>query len=729
MGLEKLDISFKNCYGINNLEFEFDFNRRGSRRSNVYAIYASNGVMKSSFAEIFRNLSIGDKPKDRIFPERRTSCRVKDQNGDLIKKEQIYVIDPYDSSFASDKISLLVAKKDLKKKYDSIHYNIDKTKSELIDNLINLSHINDSNLIERTILFAFEEDDILSCLENLENGISSLNNDEFSKFSYKDIFNQKVIEFLKNENNKKLLAEYIDKYNELIDKSEYLKRDLFTHNNASNVSKNLKSNGFFLADHSVLLKSHSGEKLIKSEKDFDKIINSEKERIFSNKELLAKFDNFDKAITRNEDLRKFRLLLERNKELIPELMDLSELNKKLWLSYLKKEEKIYFELINKYKLGKKEIEEIILEAKTEISDWDLVISKFNDRFFVPFKIEIVNREDVILKGEVETLEFIFEDYKGKKSTTRSEIQPILSTGEKKALYILDLIYEIESRKKVREETVFIIDDIADSFDYRNKYAILEYLMDISREDFFYEIILTHNFDFFRTINSRFVPYYNCFMAEKDKSGIHLKKINNSSEIQRPFKDWIKNLSEVEHYSVAIIPFLRNIIEYTRDTSDLNYSMLTSMLHHKETTGNLKISDLEFILKDEFNQPDLELKKKDEKIIDRISDFSDGFSNLNDLNLDQKIVLSIGIRLLAEQLMIKLINDPDFVKNIQSNQTAKLFAKYKELPDSDNDTIKLLEKVNLMTPENIHLNSFMYEPIIDISSDHLSQLYHDLKDLI
>jgi len=29
-------------------------------------------------------------------------------------------------------------------------------------------------------------------------------------------------------------------------------------------------------------------------------------------------------------------------------------------------------------------------------------------------------------------------------------------------------------------------------------------------------------------------------------------------------------------------------------------------------------------------------------------------------------------------------------------------------------------VVLMTPENIHLNSFMYEPIIDMSDEHLKR---------
>lgn len=39
-----------------------------------------------------------------------------------------------------------------------------------------------------------------------------------------------------------------------------------------------------------------------------------------------------------------------------------------------------------------------------------------------------------------------------------------------------------------------------------------------------------------------------------------------------------------------------------------------------------------------------------------------------------------------------------------------------------DVIKVLNQVNIMTPENIHVNSFMYEPILDMSNHHLKTLY-------
>ena len=45
-----------------------------------------------------------------------------------------------------------------------------------------------------------------------------------------------------------------------------------------------------------------------------------------------------------------------------------------------------------------------------------------------------------------------------------------------------------------------------------------------------------------------------------------------------------------------------------------------------------------------------------------------------------------------------------------------------------EDVLVLEQVNLMTPENIHLNSFMYEPILDLGIAHLKALYLDVKQL-
>ena len=92
------------------------------------------------------------------------------------------------------------------------------------------------------------------------------------------------------------------------------------------------------------------------------------------------------------------------------------------------------------------------------------------------------------------------------------------------------MFEVETRIKENRETLIIVDDIADSFDYQNKYAIIEYLKDIGQSPLFKQIIMTHNFDFFRTLESRFVNYNNCFMATKSSTGITLGKASGIRNI-------------------------------------------------------------------------------------------------------------------------------------------------------------------------------------------------------
>ena len=98
-----------------------------------------------------------------------------------------------------------------------------------------------------------------------------------------------------------------------------------------------------------------------------------------------------------------------------------------------------------------------------------------------------------------------------------------------------------------------------------------------------------------------------------------------------------------------------------------------------------------------------------------------------INLENKIVLSIAIRLLAEEFMISKISDKDKILEISKNQTYELIKLYKE-EFTNVDEIKVLEQVNLMTPENIHMNSFMYEPILDLSDSYLKNLYEKVKEM-
>lgn len=717
--MEKLKVYLKNCYGIKKLEHNFDFSN-----DNTYAIYAGNGVMKTSFARTFNDLSTGQDSKDLMFQNKETVRDIADENGNSINGDHIFVIEPYKEDFEPEKISTLLVKKELKEKYDKIHSEIDNKKEKILKELKPLSGLK-KDIIEEEICKAFNKNinDFFICLEILEKEILNEKPSEFAEIHYNEIFDDKVIDFLNTKNIKEKLDEYMEKYNALIDSSTYFKKGIFNHNNASTISKNLNDNGFFNAKHSVSLNTGKEKKEVSTQKELDKVIQDEKDKILNNPDLKEKFDAIDKPITKNETLRTFRIFLENNRQIIPELTDLEAFKKKLWISYLKKEKDSYVELLRLYQSGKKEIEEIIIKAKAEKTTWEKVVNIFNKRFFVPFKLNVENKEDVILKNEGPSITFTFKDSNGEKEVGKKELLNVLSNGERRALYILNIIFEVEARKNESIETLFIIDDIADSFDYKNKYAIIKYLQEISEEDIFYSIILTHNFDFFRTLQSRFVRYDNCYMVTKSAEEV---KLIQASYIKNPFNEWKKHLDTNNKMLVASIPFVRNLIEYTKGEEDINYQKLTSMLHIKPNSDSIAISELESILNDALNK-NLSLDNGDRKVVDLVFEIANGCLNTEEIaNLEDKIVLSIAIRLKAEKYMISKINNTSKTDAITGFQTIKLYNIFKKEVGGE-ESINILEEVNLMTPENIHLNSFMYEPILDMSDVHLKQLYSNLRD--
>ncbi len=78
-------------------------------------------------------------------------------------------------------------------------------------------------------------------------------------------------------------------------------------------------------------------------------------------------------------------------------------------------------------------------------------------------------------------------------------------------------------------------------------------------------------------------------------------------------------------------------------------------------------------------------------------------------------------------MLGRINDPKLPGDIAGNQTTELLKRFcHDFPGGA--AIPTMDRVVLMTPENIHLNSFMYEPVLDMSDEHLRKKYCDVTAL-
>lgn len=112
--MEKIEFLLENCYGIKKLNHTFSFNP-----NRVHSIYAPNGFMKTSFSKTLNDLSRGEDSKDEIYPERQNIRTIRDQNGRNLEKDDVFVIEPYNQDFNSDKTSLLLVNGELKSQYDS----------------------------------------------------------------------------------------------------------------------------------------------------------------------------------------------------------------------------------------------------------------------------------------------------------------------------------------------------------------------------------------------------------------------------------------------------------------------------------------------------------------------------------------------------------------------------------------------------------------------------------
>jgi hypothetical protein len=87
--MNKIAMNLRHCYGIKSLKATLDFSSQ-----RVQAIYAPNGVMKSSFAQTLHDISRGVESRDRIFQDRTSVREVRDETGADIGGESVFVVRP-----------------------------------------------------------------------------------------------------------------------------------------------------------------------------------------------------------------------------------------------------------------------------------------------------------------------------------------------------------------------------------------------------------------------------------------------------------------------------------------------------------------------------------------------------------------------------------------------------------------------------------------------------------
>jgi hypothetical protein len=729
--MQKLKIKFENCYGIRKLEDEFDFSK-----CNTVAIYAPNGVMKTSFAKTFTDYVNKIESKDQVFKREPYERKIIDENDVDIDIDNIFIIKSFiDTGYVSEKISTLLVRNELREKYEKALMSLDEGKKAVIS-FLKTSTI--SSDCEKEMLRTFSDlgDNIFEILNNLTEDISKNTFREYN-FKYNDVFDNPIVRKFVNK-NKNNLQMYHDKYFEILGNSD----DFFSHDGtfgtaqASKIAEAVVGDAFFNAGHKISLKS---SKPISSSKDLNDLINEQIDKVLNSPELRKQFDKIDKDL-RPKNIQPLKNIIEVDKSLLLELLNYEEFQKNYWKSHLS-QIKTELDTLNQLFIDKKgEIEEIIREANTESDVWKLTLETFKGRFInLPFEIEIENTKDSVLGLKQPSLCVRFID----RETGESELverdfisDKVLSQGERRAFYLLNIIFEIQARLIKNQETIFVIDDIADSFDYKNKYAIVEYLNDLHKNSNFYSIILTHNFDFYRIITSRL----GLVRGNKKHAIKTVDRISIIEEVYQkpPFITWMNYLKSGKNFTaddakkhiLALIPFVRNLIEYGHDSlSSTSYgddfSVLTSLLHSKAETAKITFCDLKLIFRAHISRDDFDISILDGDIVyDHILTVASSIQD-EEFNLENKIILAMAIRHKAEEYMWQKVTNQS---EIVGNQTRELYERYQDdcIHNADlRGALSTLERVNIMTPENIHLNSFMYEPILDMGIGELKGLYSDI----
>ncbi len=725
----KLKIDLQNCYGIGALNHEVEY----PANNNTAVVYAPNGSMKTSLTKTFDALLAGKEPCDEFYPDRPSRATIT-IDGTAISPTNTYVFSKNDPD-CTKQISAFLANEALKTAYDSIYGQMDAQKKGLKKQIKKLAQSSDC---EDEIVAAFktsDEDNFFDCLLLVKQQLAEGQEALASDFKFNDVFEKtgKVKDFIAE--NHETIRRYFEKYTELLQTSNFFSSGAqsFGTTHANSLLKTVGDNRFFLAGHKFEL-GGEGHPKIASKDEMAAVIQGEMDRILTDDEIRRLFNDLDSKLDKNVSLKGFKEAIQGNPLLIPELVNYDEFQRKILRGYLVQCEAEMNSLTELYAAHKDELKEIVRRAGEERSEWERVIKLFNTRFYVPFELKLQNKSDILLNAKTPELTFLYSD--GGDAPIPQERKTLvdhLSAGEKNAFNILQNIFELEARRVSGQQTLLVFDDIADSFDYKNKYAIIEYLNDLSLDGNFWILILTHNFDFYRTVTSRLYVGGNIFFADrKDDRSVKMCQGIYSSDI---LKNKLLDKVTQRRNFIACIPFVRNIIEYTYKEGDKaqDYKDLTLCMHLKDDTPKVKFSDLIPIFNRVIkNTEDKAFAFGTDNYLTALMDEAEAILvDPNEVEIVNKLVLSIAIRIKAEEYMQGVLDEAQLSEiKPNRNRTGELLRVMKKYHLSDMEEQCLeMNKVLMLTSENIHFNNFMFEPLVDISILHLKDLYNEVKALL
>lgn len=745
-----IQIEIKNGYGIVdfNHTFEYEDSKNGSY-CHFYGLYAQNGTMKSSFAKTLLNYSEGRAVSDEIY-QISGKCIVSG-----IESKDILSYPSYDGRvYLSENATYLVANQEAKNVYTEASKDVieafNKLKSKV--SVVTKTKDDDSEAVIEDYYRRFvskEQADSVTLPAVITLLKANLPEIKQGKIQFCDIslnvFNSyNFKKFITKKEYRGLFDRLVKAYDEMRTSPTYY-REGFDSSSAHTLIKALEKSKYFNAKHEVVLKDGEDKrtKNINNKEELENYLKTDFDRIIERypdlkpalNQLIADF-----SVGTNGEAR--RIIEDKSRRDILLFMgDENRFYKNMWFGYLSGCIEEIENLLKVNDESKSKIEEALKKADDADTEWQDVKDVFNDRFSsLPYRIDIVNKKDAIVEDLISPIfEFKFRNprnpsmpYKERpdNSGQLSMLGRVLSNGERKALYLLNIIFDVKKKLKDGVDTLLVLDDVVESFDYRNKYAFFEYLQELaSQNSNLYIISLTHNFDFFRLVYEKLYP-----KNEKQFRLVVSDEKNNLSAEEmfdpRVFGNYKKDASRDKSAWVTMIPFARNIIEFQYDKSHNDYKELTKALH--TLSNDMTVGDIQQHLQSIVSVTDTPFNESlniHEVIVryakEVATNTSDGFS------LKDNLVLAIGTRLCIERYIISKISETDYrnAVNKECDLTRKLLILYSNNYSEPKKQIllKMFNKAAAIVDGTIHINSFMYEPLVDIGTWEMKKMFNEIYD--
>jgi len=738
-------VDIKDSYGILQFKHNFIYNEN----CNFYSLYSQNGTMKSSFAKTLDDHSKGMTISDKLF-KIQGSCEVLG-----VDNINILSFPSFDGQVEmSGEATSLVTNEAARKVYDEALKDVKaayETFSKKLSEAASISQSEDSNDLIEKMYRTFVDSSSLeivtvpSVVQLLKGSLTEIRsgNESFTEISYNRFIQANFKNFIKNPKYTGVFSELAKAYDEFRGSATYYRKG-FDASSAQKLISELGKSKYFEAEHEVALKNSDGkvgtpitnkDELEASLKtDFDLIIEKNPSLKVSLEQLIKDFGTGTNSDVRSifEDATKRDILLFMGSEV--------RFYKNMWYGYLHTCLVEIDKLLEEHDIAKDNITAALNQAKDCENEWEEIRDVFNDRFSsLPYRIAITNKKDAIVSNLVHPVfEVKYENPRNTGDPYRErpdehnrlyEISKVLSNGERKALHLLNVIFRLRTKLKGEDDVLAVFDDLVESFDYKNKYAFFEYLQELATDHKqLYVILLTHNFDFYRLVYDKLHP------KSEDQFKMIMRAKNSTLEVSDMFDPRVfsttKKASKTDKAAwISLIPFARNIIEYQADQDEEAYKRLTQCLHV------MKIKPTYVDIVEDVKRgtsvdvcPLNAINDIHQEIINTACSIANDSND--DFDLHKNITLAIGIRLEIERYIISKISDDVYNEVLakERDQTRQLLGRYKNnTSDTDKDSkLMIFNKAAMMVDGSIHLNSFMYEPLIDMGTWELKDMYREIK---